>query len=155
MAAGPPLPMSRSRSVPVVDKGSSGEWEDDIEGENTGGRDSGVVVGASDHASFASDARSSLLGDLPSGLAISELPSEEVPEEGRGGVQGEDPNKRETIGSHYYPEGGWGWVVAVMALMVQIVAHGLHQAGGVMLLHTLAKFPESSLLAAKATQNLC
>lgn len=149
MAAGLPQSLSRSRSLPTVDKGVCGEWEDDIEGEGTGGRDSGVVVVASDHASFASDARSSLLGDLPSGLAVSELPSEEIPEEARGGTgQTEDPNKKETIGRHYYPEGGWGWVVVVMALMVQVVAHGLHQAGGVMLLHTLAKFPESSLLAA-------
>lgn len=149
MAAGLPISLSRSRSLPTVDKGVCGEWEDEVEGEGTGGRDSGVVVVASDHASFASDARSSLLGDLPSGLAVSELPSEEIAEEGRGGAgQTEDPSKRETIGRHYYPEGGWGWVVVVMALMVQVVAHGLHQAGGVMLLHTLAKFPESSLLAA-------
>lgn len=29
-----------------------------------------------------------------------------------------------TLKQHYYPEGGWGWVVLAVALAVQAVAHG-------------------------------
>ncbi|KAF4521969.1 hypothetical protein B566_EDAN012518 [Ephemera danica] len=35
-----------------------------------------------------------------------------------------------TLAQHYYPEGGWGWLVAACALLVQSLAHGLHQAAG-------------------------
>ncbi|CAG9859404.1 unnamed protein product [Phyllotreta striolata] len=26
---------------------------------------------------------------------------------------------------HYYPEGGWGWVVAVCAVLVNVINHGV------------------------------
>lgn len=150
-------PLSRSKSFPGV---ASQEWENGEEGDSGvsrsqgsgGARDSGVVVVASDQHSFASEARSSLLGDLPSGVAISELPSE------CGGdkqANPDDPNKKETIGRHYYPEGGWGWVVLLMALLVHIASHGLHQAAGVLLVHTLKTFPESSLISASKSRFLC
>ena len=29
-----------------------------------------------------------------------------------------------TLKQHYYPEGGWGWVVLAVALAVQALAHG-------------------------------
>ncbi|XP_018560939.1 uncharacterized protein LOC108903299 [Anoplophora glabripennis] len=31
---------------------------------------------------------------------------------------------RRLLCRHYYPEGGWGWVVAVCAVLVHIVNHG-------------------------------
>lgn len=39
-----------------------------------------------------------------------------------------------TIRQHYYPESGWGWVVVVTGVMVQILAAGIHGAVGVWLL---------------------
>lgn len=39
-----------------------------------------------------------------------------------------------TIRQHYYPESGWGWVVVVAGVMVQILAAGIHGAVGVWLL---------------------
>lgn len=151
-AAAAPVSISRSKSMPEANGGA--EWaagvEEDSGVSRSGGsgntRDSGVVVVATDGPSFASDARSSLLGDLPSGVAISDLPSEEVAEDKQGVP--DDPNKKETIGCHYYPEGGWGWVVLTMALLVHVASHGLHQAAGILLLHTLKQFPEGSFIAA-------
>ncbi|XP_037803161.1 monocarboxylate transporter 12-like isoform X1 [Penaeus monodon] len=141
------MSMSRSKSLP----GANGDgWDGDDSGlsrsgNSGGGRDSGVVVVASDTPSFASDARSSLLGDLPSGVACSELPSEEAENEKQGT---EDPDKKATIGRHYYPEGGWGWVVLVMALLVHVISHGVHQATGVLILHLVKEFPEATLMSA-------
>lgn len=151
MASPAALSLNRTKSLPEVNGGA--EWgggEDDSGVSRSGGsggtRDSGVVVVATDGPSFPSDARSSLLGDLPSGVAMSDLPSEEVPDDKQGGA--DDPNKKETIGRHYYPEGGWGWVVLTMALLVHVASHGLHQAAGILILHTLKQFPEGSFIAA-------
>ncbi|KAG5875831.1 hypothetical protein JTB14_007253 [Gonioctena quinquepunctata] len=32
---------------------------------------------------------------------------------------------RRLLCRHYYPEGGWGWVVAVCALLVNVINHGV------------------------------
>ena len=29
-----------------------------------------------------------------------------------------------TLKQHYYPEGGWGWMICLVTLLVQILAHG-------------------------------
>ncbi|XP_076302762.1 monocarboxylate transporter 12-like [Lasioglossum baleicum] len=44
-----------------------------------------------------------------------------------------------TIRQHYYPESGWGWVVVVTGVMVQILATGIHGAAGAWLLLEGAK----------------
>ncbi|KAL2729559.1 monocarboxylate transporter 2-like isoform X2, partial [Vespula squamosa] len=51
------------------------------------------------------------------------------------GIDG-DPNRdpRYTIWQHYYPESGWGWVIVVTGVMVQILATGIHGAVGVWLI---------------------
>lgn len=41
---------------------------------------------------------------------------------------------RYTIRQHYYPENGWGWVIVVTGVMVQILATGIHGAAGAWLL---------------------
>jgi hypothetical protein len=46
-----------------------------------------------------------------------------------------------TIRQHYYPEGGWGWVVVLCIVLVQVLAHGIHGAAGVWLQETLGHFP--------------
>jgi hypothetical protein len=30
-----------------------------------------------------------------------------------------------TFRQHYYPEGGWGWVITLTALMVQVLTTGM------------------------------
>lgn len=71
-------------------------------------------------------AKHGMLADADSGLATcSDLPScSEVlcP------VQRAAPP---TLRQHYYPEGGWGWLVVAVAVAVQVLAHGLHMAVGV------------------------
>ncbi|XP_029668656.1 uncharacterized protein LOC115238751 [Formica exsecta] len=39
-----------------------------------------------------------------------------------------------TIRQHYYPENGWGWVIVVTGVMVQILATGIQGAAGAWLL---------------------
>ena len=101
-----------------------------------------------DNPSFASDQNSQLLGDEPSG--VHSLRSCEVKEIKNGG---DDPAKKATIGRHYYPEGGWGWVVLLMSLLVNITSHGLHQAMGILLIHTLREFPEATLITTSKSKN--
>lgn len=45
-----------------------------------------------------------------------------------------------TLKQHYYPEGGWGWVVLLVGLLVQILSHGAHGAVGVFLQQVAVKF---------------
>lgn len=45
-----------------------------------------------------------------------------------------------TLKQHYYPEGGWGWVILLVGLLVQILSHGAHGSVGVFLEHVAAKF---------------
>lgn len=52
-----------------------------------------------------------------------------------------------TIRQHYYPEGGWGWVVVACSVLVQILCHGLHGATGVWLQVVLGQFPGGLLPA--------
>ena len=59
----------------------------------------------------------------------------------------EDEAKKPTIGRHYYPEGGWGWLVLVAAICVHILSHGLHLAGGTFLDCVGEKFPLASPLS--------
>lgn len=83
-----------------------------------------------------------LAGDADSGLATcSDLPScSEV----------FCPSRRPpapTLKQHYYPEGGWGWLIVFIAVAVQILTHGLHQAAGVLLPEVNKHFPTASYLA--------
>ncbi|CAG0920204.1 unnamed protein product [Notodromas monacha] len=50
------------------------------------------------------------------------------------------PGKKATIWTHYYPEGGWGWVVLVCATLVHMLSHGLQLSFGVLMLGVGSKF---------------
>lgn len=52
-----------------------------------------------------------------------------------------------TLRQHYYPEGGWGWVIAVVAMTSQMLAHGLHMAVGVLVVELMKWFRVSSIRA--------
>lgn len=45
-----------------------------------------------------------------------------------------------TIKQHYYPEGGWGYVIVLVSVLVQILSNGLHGALGVVLVCVSAKY---------------
>ena len=53
----------------------------------------------------------------------------------------QEEQKQATIRQHYYPEGGWGYVVVLVGFLVQAVAHGLQLAFGVLLIAVLRRFP--------------
>lgn len=45
-----------------------------------------------------------------------------------------------TLKQHYYPEGGWGWIIVIVGVLVQILSHGIHGAVGVTLHNVMVKF---------------
>lgn len=47
-----------------------------------------------------------------------------------------------TLKQHYYPEGGWGWVVVACAFLVQCLSHGIHGASGIILQQVVHRFKE-------------
>ncbi|CAL7945904.1 unnamed protein product [Xylocopa violacea] len=48
--------------------------------------------------------------------------------------------KRITLKRHYYPEGGWGHVIVLVAILVQVICHGLQLGSGVSLSSTAEQF---------------
>lgn len=45
-----------------------------------------------------------------------------------------------TLKQHYYPEGGWGWVIMCCAIAVQTLTHGLQIGSGVLVRECVRKF---------------
>ncbi|XP_022166266.1 monocarboxylate transporter 10 isoform X2 [Myzus persicae] len=53
-----------------------------------------------------------------------------------------------TLKQHYYPEGGWGWVVAAVAVAAHLLTHGLHLASGVFVQELVNKFGPGTVVPA-------
>lgn len=49
------------------------------------------------------------------------------------GAGGLDQRKTATLSRHYYPEGGWGWVVAACCVGVHVLGPGLQLSAGILL----------------------
>ena len=43
--------------------------------------------------------------------------------------------KSATFRQHYYPEGGWGWVICLCAILVQIFTSGIQLSFGIFYIH--------------------
>ena len=56
--------------------------------------------------------------------------------------------KQATIRQHYYPEGGWGYVVLICASLVNILAHGLQMSFSVILVAILARWRSQNIIGA-------
>ena len=56
--------------------------------------------------------------------------------------------KAATFRQHYYPEGGWGWVITVCAAIVQIFTTGIQLSFGVLYLQLLKFFGEDNIMGA-------
>lgn len=133
----------RSQSLPVT----SGRWAACTRGETA--TQTPAQGDLADGLEVLGDAGSAVSGGVFSDM-LGPMPSEILPE------SNSKPKKRPqaardtraTIMQHYYPEGGWGWVVLVMALLVHVISHGVHQATGVLILHLVKEFPEASLMSA-------
>lgn len=48
-----------------------------------------------------------------------------------------------TIRQHYYPEGGWGWLIMVIVLLVQCITHGLHTSIGILIVEMTKEYRQS------------
>ncbi|XP_073969876.1 monocarboxylate transporter 10 isoform X2 [Rhodnius prolixus] len=53
-----------------------------------------------------------------------------------------------TLRQHYYPEGGWGWLVLLTSVCVQILSHGLNLSSAVFTWHVTGRFRAAPYLAA-------
>nr|XP_031827306.1 uncharacterized protein LOC116424707 isoform X1 [Nomia melanderi] len=51
--------------------------------------------------------------------------------------------KRITLKRHYYPEGGWGHVIVMVTVLVQVICHGLQLGSGALLTSSTVKFREN------------
>ena len=51
-----------------------------------------------------------------------------------------DLKQLHTLKQHYYPEGGWGWVVVFVGTLVQMLSHGVHGSSGIFLQQVADKF---------------
>ena len=54
--------------------------------------------------------------------------------------------KNATIRQHYYPEGGWGYIILICALAVNILAHGLQLSYGVTFLAIMRRWGSHTML---------
>uniref|UniRef100_A0A182SEC1 Monocarboxylate transporter n=1 Tax=Anopheles maculatus TaxID=74869 RepID=A0A182SEC1_9DIPT len=59
-----------------------------------------------------------------------------------------------TLKQHYYPEGGWGWLVTYIGILINCIAHGLQLSAGVFLLQTAHIFPHLTVAAALRMQSV-
>lgn len=51
-----------------------------------------------------------------------------------------DARKATTLRRHYYPEGGWGWVIIVCTVLVHILNHGLQLSYTQLITPAVGKF---------------
>lgn len=54
--------------------------------------------------------------------------------------------KQATIKQHYYPEGGWGFVVVIVAVIVQVITHGLQLSFGILSLAIKRRWPDADFV---------
>lgn len=52
-----------------------------------------------------------------------------------------------TLRQHYYPEGGWGFVILIITIFVQCVSHGLHMSSGILIAAFIGQFHENLFTA--------
>ncbi|GFW46282.1 uncharacterized protein TNCV_2813771 [Trichonephila clavipes] len=67
-----------------------------------------------------------------------------------GGIAGlnlspDDP-KAATIRQHYYPEGGWGYVVCVCAFLVEVISGGIQASFGLLMITIMSVFHKEATL---------
>ncbi|EFN84990.1 hypothetical protein EAI_17331, partial [Harpegnathos saltator] len=48
-----------------------------------------------------------------------------------------------TLKRHYYPEGGWGYVIVVITILVQLISHGLQLASGLLMNPAMTRFEQT------------
>lgn len=51
--------------------------------------------------------------------------------------------KKITLKKHYYPEGGWGYVIVIVTILVHIVSHGLQLTSGLLINPMMTQFQQT------------
>lgn len=54
-----------------------------------------------------------------------------------------------TLRQHYYPEGGWGWVITTVGVFIQTISHGLQLSCGVLTYAIMRQYKENHVNAGK------
>jgi hypothetical protein len=57
-----------------------------------------------------------------------------------------------TIRQHYYPEGGWGWIVCGVGFLVHLLTSGLQLSFGLLYLYTLRHLGDTAPMDAGTTE---
>ena len=70
---------------------------------------------------------------------------QETSEKNHGYVSGLAALKVATLRRHYYPEGSWGWVIVVVALITAILNHGLQLSSPLFLLPAGKRFHKEAV----------
>jgi len=55
--------------------------------------------------------------------------------------------KSATFRQHYYPEGGWGWVITFCAVLVQILTTGVQFSYGILYIHIVGVFGSENAMS--------
>lgn len=50
-----------------------------------------------------------------------------------------------TLRQHYYPEGGWGWVVVFAGFFSQMISHGLQLSYGILTVKAIQQYKENHI----------
>ncbi|KAK8752646.1 hypothetical protein OTU49_006663, partial [Cherax quadricarinatus] len=109
----------RTQSLPVYTDGRR-------EADGTQGPPGEGCMVMGDHGSGAF---SDMLGPLPSEV-LAEAKNDRGSHKARKATA---RDSRATLLQHYYPEGGWGWVVVFVATTMHVLNHGLHTGYGALL----------------------
>lgn len=51
--------------------------------------------------------------------------------------------KKITLKKHYYPEGGWGYVIVIVTILVHVVSHGLQLTSGLLMHPMMTQFQQT------------
>ncbi|KAI4498760.1 hypothetical protein M0802_006227 [Mischocyttarus mexicanus] len=73
------------------------------------------------------------LSGLPDFDTLVKPEQNDIAEDEEESMTGINARKRLTLKKHYYPEGGWGKIIILVGVLVQLLSHGLQLATGVLL----------------------
>lgn len=68
------------------------------------------------------------------------LESAEEAEKSLGAI---NARKRITLNKHYYPEGGWGYVIIVITILAHLISHGLQLTSGLLMSPAMTRFGQT------------
>jgi len=81
-----------------------------------------------------------LEGGLGSGAEIENLFEQENEEESLTAI---NARKKITLDKHYYPEGGWGYVIVATTILVHLISHGLQLASGLLMSTIMTRYKKT------------